>query len=72
MPVVHGEMEADCVYLNVYRDLRSRDRALLERNENFVCMVEYCPKLEFRLPDNNNFIAYLYRNSEWVDDELRI
>lgn len=72
MPVVHGEMEADCVYLNVYRDLRSRDRALLERNENFVCMVEYCPKLEFRLPDNNNFIAYLYRNSEWVDDALRI
>lgn len=72
MRVVHGEMEADCVYLNVYRDLRSRDRSLLARNENFVCMVEYCPKLEFRLPDNNKYIAYLYRNSEWLDGELRI
>lgn len=72
MRVAHGEMEADCVYLNVYRDLRSRDRALLARNENFVCMVEYCPELEFRLEDNNNFIAYLYHNSEWLDDELRI
>ena len=71
-PVVHGGMEADCVYLNVYKDLRSRSRELLERNENFVCMVEYCSKLEFRLPDNNNYIAYLYRNSEWVDDKLRI
>ena len=35
-------------------------------------MVEYCPELEFRLEDNNNFIAYLYHNSEWLDDELRI
>ncbi|WP_261430118.1 SEC-C metal-binding domain-containing protein [Xiamenia xianingshaonis] len=72
MRVVHGEMAADCVYLNVYRDLRFRNRALLARNENFVCMVEYCPRPEFRLPDNNNYIAYLYHNSEWLDDELRI
>lgn len=72
MKVVHGDMRADCVYLNIYRDLRSRDRALLSGNENFVCMVEYCPNPDFRLPDNNNFIAYLYRNGEWLDDELRM
>lgn len=72
MRVVHGEMRADCVYLNIFRSLRLRDRSLFAKNENFVCMVEYCPKQEFRLPDNNNYIAYLYGNSEWLDDELRI
>lgn len=71
MPIVHGGMKADCVYLNVYRDLRDRNRALLENNDNFICMVEYCSKKDFRLPDTNGFIRYLYHNSEWIDERTR-
>ena len=72
MQIKHGDMEADCVYLNVFRSCRSRDRSLLENNDNFICQVEYCLKAEFRLSDDNAFLKYLYQNSEWFNSELRL
>lgn len=70
--VVHGSMKADCVYLNVYLGADCTNRSLLFENENFVCQVEYCPNVAFRLKDNNRLIAYLYRNAEWFTAELRV
>lgn len=37
----HGDMEADSIYMNVYREDRRREKNLLPSNENFVCMVDY-------------------------------
>lgn len=64
LKIKHGTMEADCVYINVYRDDLRGSRELTDKNDNFVCQVEYCPDTSFRLKDSNNFIQYLYRNSE--------
>lgn len=72
MRIKHGTMMSDCVYLSVFRSCRSRDRSLLENNENFVCQVEYCLTAEFRLTDDNRYLKYLYRNKEWFNNELKI
>jgi len=40
-PTKHGDMQADAVYLNVYRHDTRRDKSLLPKNENFVCFVDY-------------------------------
>lgn len=71
MPIVHGNMAADCVYLNIYKTIHERDRSLLQNNDNFVCTVEFCIKDSFRLADNNQFTRYLYSNSEWLDENIR-
>ena len=34
-------MEADSVYMNVYRQDTRRNRELMPNNENFVCFVDY-------------------------------
>lgn len=39
--VKHGDMEADSLYINVYRYDRRRKGGLLPNNENFVCHVDY-------------------------------
>lgn len=43
-PTIHrknGEMEADALYINVYRYDGRRDKELYPGNENFVCFVDY-------------------------------
>ena len=43
-PTIHhkcGIMEADSVYMNVYRQDTRRNRELMPNNENFVCFVDY-------------------------------
>lgn len=37
----HGIMEADSIYLNVYKYDNRRDKNLFINNENFICMVDY-------------------------------
>ena len=71
MRVKHGDMPADCVYLDVYKDELNEDRSLVEGNENFICQVEYCPNEKFRLTGKNGFISYIYNNVEWVDTDTK-
>lgn len=60
----HGNMQADCVYFNVYRhDLRTK-REVFETNDNFVCMVEYCSCKKFELPELDRWRKWLYPNKE--------
>lgn len=43
-PTLHhksGDMEADSLYINVYKNLQRREKEILPSNENFVCMVDY-------------------------------
>ena len=39
--VKHGTMEADSIYMNVYKYDNRRNKNLYPNNENFVCMVDY-------------------------------
>lgn len=41
MPVKHGNMEADSLYINVYRHDARKNKELLPKNENLVCFVDY-------------------------------
>jgi hypothetical protein len=41
LPIKHGEVEADSVYLNVYRKDTRHDKNIIPNNTNFVCMVDY-------------------------------
>lgn len=41
MEVKHGDVEADSLYINVYRYDARRSKDLLPRNENFVCFVDW-------------------------------
>ena len=72
MQIMHGNMDTDCIYLNVFRSISDSNRSLAQNNNNFICQVEYCPNPAFRLADSNGFIAYLYQNSEWMNEEIRI
>lgn len=43
-PTIHhknGEMEADALYINVYRYDTRKDKGLYPNNQNFVCFVDY-------------------------------
>lgn len=43
-PTMHhknGEMEADALYINVYRHDARHDKGLYPNNDNFVCFVDY-------------------------------
>ena len=43
-PTLHhknGEMEADSIYMNVYRNDERTNKELLSNNSNFVCFVDY-------------------------------
>jgi hypothetical protein len=70
--IKHGDMKADCVYLNIYRNELDEDKSLFENNRNFVCQVEYCPYSNFRLADINPLIKYLYQNSQWINKSIRL
>lgn len=37
----HGTMEADAVYLNIYREDGRKSKELFPNNENFMCFVDY-------------------------------
>lgn len=37
----YGDMEADSIYINVYRHDARRNKGLFPNNENFVCFVDY-------------------------------
>ena len=37
----HGTMEADAVYLNIYREDGRKSKELFLNNENFICFVDY-------------------------------
>lgn len=39
--VKNGEMEADSIYLNVYRKDTRKNKATIPSNDNFVCKVDY-------------------------------
>lgn len=41
LPQKHGEMPADSVYINVYRNDGRKSKELVPANENFVCFVDY-------------------------------
>jgi len=71
MEIKHGFMDADCIYLDVYKSISNRDMSLMQNNDNFVCEVEYCSNIDFRLKESNGFIAYLYQNKEWITDEVK-
>lgn len=40
-PIKNGEMEADSVYLNVYREDTRKSKTILPSNKNFICKVDY-------------------------------
>lgn len=40
-PVKHGDMEADSIYLHIFRNDERKNKELYPENENFVCMVDY-------------------------------
>lgn len=40
----HGEIEADSLYINVYRFDTRKNKELLSNNSNFVCLVDYNKK----------------------------
>lgn len=41
MEVKNGIMEADSIYLNVYRKDTRKNKNLFPDNSNFICMVDY-------------------------------
>lgn len=41
IPHKYGSMEADALYINVYRFDTRKDKQLYPSNDNFVCMVDY-------------------------------
>lgn len=41
MRIKHGNMEADSLYINVYREDARKNKELYSSNENFVCLVDY-------------------------------
>jgi hypothetical protein len=54
--VKHGNMEADIIYMVLYkRELRrGKDRALFPSNDNFIAQVQYDTNMRF--PIRNNFL----------------
>lgn len=40
-PVKHGDIEADALYINVYRHDTRKSKELFPNNENFVCFVDW-------------------------------
>lgn len=41
VPIKSGEMEADSIYLNVYRRDTRKNKSTIPSNKNFVCKVDY-------------------------------
>lgn len=39
--IKHGDMEADSLYINVYKEDRRKNKELFPNNKNFVCFVDY-------------------------------
>ncbi len=63
--VKHGKMEADIIYLVLYKKevRRGKDRALFPNNDNFIALVQYDVDMNF--PIRNGFIdPHLKRRRE--------
>ena len=63
--VKHGKMNADIIYLVLYKKevRRGKDRALLPNNDNFIAQIQYDVDMKFLI--NNNFIdQYLKKRHE--------
>ena len=41
LKIKHGNMEAESIYINVYRHDSRKNKELLNNNENFVCFIDY-------------------------------
>lgn len=41
MPVKHGTVEADALYINVYKHDTRRSKELMPNNDNFICFVDW-------------------------------
>lgn len=41
MPIKHGTMDADSLYINVYRNDSRSNKELFPNNENFICFIDY-------------------------------
>lgn len=41
MAIKNGTMEADSLYINVYRNDSRRNKELMPKNENFICFIDY-------------------------------
>jgi hypothetical protein len=41
MAIKNGSMEADALYINVYRNDSRSNKELMPKNENFVCFIDY-------------------------------
>lgn len=54
--VKHGKMNADIIYLVLYKNevRRGKDRTLLPSNDNFIAQVQYDEKMKF--PIRNGFV----------------
>ncbi|MCB6202956.1 hypothetical protein [Extibacter muris] len=54
--VKHGKMEADIIYLVLYKKevRRGKDRALFPSNSNFIAQIQY--DVDMKFPINNKFI----------------
>lgn len=49
--IKHGTMEADSVYLNIYREDGRKSKELFPNNDNFICFVDYNLNGETSLKD---------------------
>jgi hypothetical protein len=67
LPIKHGSMDADCVYLRFYKHDTRQSRELYENNDNFICSVVYAASPQFSLSDEQyKFVPYLVRNKEVI------
>ncbi|WP_205317655.1 hypothetical protein [Oceanobacillus zhaokaii] len=63
--VKHGKMQADIIYLILYKKevRRGKERALLPSNSNFIAQIQY--DVDMKFPIQNNFInGYLKKRRE--------
>ncbi|MGX4686907.1 hypothetical protein JNUCC83_08395 [Vagococcus sp. JNUCC 83] len=60
--VKHGKMDADIIYLVLYKKevRRGEDRSLFPNNENFIVQIQYDVDNEF--PIHNNFMYKQFKN----------
>lgn len=80
LQIKHGAMEADSLYINVYKEDLRANKEILKSNENFVCFVDYNLNGETTLKngglppaiwnslykENDNLINIAWRESKYI------
>jgi len=61
MAIKNGSMEADSLYINVYRNDSRSNKELMPKNENFVCFIDYNTNGETTLK-NGGLPEVIWRN----------